>query len=457
MRSARAATRTSSVASSRSRRTCSTRGSSARRAPARPSVAVSSVVDPGHVRTTGGRQGGRELPRRGPVVGRGAVQRLERDHRGHGPLGRLPLGGQGFDRRRRRGQGDLPVEQGDPPALAVRRGPRDLGRATRGLPPRGGGREIRGGGGRGPPGRRGERRRPGVVDGRRHGHSGLLGDAGHEVLDLLLVDGALLAGGPAAFDQPAFDGLEPVGAEQPLEQRGPLGGRRLQEPRELPLRQQHDLEELRRGHAEQPEQFVVGLAVAGADRRPHRAAPLLQRHGRRRLGGAGAGAPGPPLLGRAGDPQAPTHGGELERDLGADVVAGVVAAQVPGRHPGAGHGAVEGVADRVEQRGLAGAGVAVEQEQPGGAEGVEVDLDATGERAEGLDRQLVRTHVRPPRRRRDGPPRTPRRTACTRRGPPRSAGRARRSRPPPPDRTGAAAGRRSRGRRPDGPPAPTRR
>src|SRR5690606_35123201 len=59
-------------------------------------------------------------------------------------------------------------------------------------------------------------------------------------------------------------------------------------------------------------------------------------------------------------------------------------------HPG--DPAVQGEADRVQHRGLAGAGGAVHEEQPGGAEPVEVDLLGAGERAEGLDGEAVQSH-----------------------------------------------------------------
>ena len=68
----------------------------------------------------------------------------------------------------------------------------------------------------------------------------------------------------------------------------------------------------------------------------------------------------------------------------------LAAAPLP-RHP-----AVEGERDRVEQRRLARAGLAVQQEQP--LQVVEGDLLGPGERAEGLDAEPVRAHQRPPSR-----------------------------------------------------------
>ena len=92
----------------------------------------------------------------------------------------------------------------------------------------------------------------------------------------------------------------------------------------------------------------------------------------------------------------------------ADVVGvGLVGAQPLGVVALAGHRAVEGEADRVEDAGLAGAGGAREQEQPGRAERVEVDRRGVGERPERRDLQPVQPH---PRTRRGGA------AACRRRG-----------------------------------------
>ncbi|KLL97151.1 hypothetical protein NJ76_11110 [Rhodococcus sp. IITR03] len=58
-----------------------------------------------------------------------------------------------------------------------------------------------------------------------------------------------------------------------------------------------------------------------------------------------------------------------------------------------GDGAVERERDRVEDRRLARARLAVQQEQPVGAELVEVDLDGVGERTEGRDLEVVQSHA----------------------------------------------------------------
>ena len=102
------------------------------------------------------------------------------------------------------------------------------------------------------------------------------------------------------------------------------------------------------------------------------------------------------LLRLAGDPQLPAADGRLELDLGGQPGGGVVGAEPLGAAPLPRHPAVEGERDRVEQRRLARAGLAVQQEQP--LQVVEGDLLGPGERAEGLDPEPVRAHQRPPSR-----------------------------------------------------------
>ena len=97
----------------------------------------------------------------------------------------------------------------------------------------------------------------------------------------------------------------------------------------------------------------------------------------------GGGAGEPERAAAHAEPQHHARGGER---------VGLVAAEVPRGVPVAGDLAVEREADGVEHAGLAGPGVAGEQEQAAGGQLVEVDPDRLHERSEGGDRELVQPH-----------------------------------------------------------------
>ena len=159
------------------------------------------------------------------------------------------------------------------------------------------------------------------------GHAGDLGDArGQRDEGLVGFLHAVLGRAPP-LRQPVLDVPEPAGTEQPLQQRAPLVRVGVQEPRELTLRQQHDLEELFGGHAHGVGDLVVGLFGPRRDRAPGAAGLLLQQDP-----GGLAGRPGPVhlgahLLGAAGDAQVTAADRGLERHLGTPGGAGVVGAQ----------------------------------------------------------------------------------------------------------------------------------
>ena len=88
----------------------------------------------------------------------------------------------------------------------------------------------------------------------------------------------------------------------------------------------------------------------------------------------------------------PALGGKLARDAGFGGGLGVVAAQPLAVLAGTGHGSVEGEADGIQHAGLAGAGGAVQQEQPVRAQPVEVDVLGAGERAERGNFEAVDPH-----------------------------------------------------------------
>ena len=224
------------------------------------------------------------------------------------------------------------------------------------------------------------------------GRNGDLGDAGDQFGDALpgLLDAA--RGGPAPLGQPRFDGAEPVGAEQLLQQLSPVVGVGVQEVGELALRQQHDLPELQGGHAHEISDLVVRLTRPGGNGPPGGAVGLFQDDLGVLGGSAAAPALGAFLLGAAGDthPAAAERG--LELDLGRHVGRGVVRAQPPGLAALARDLTVEGEPEGVEQGGLARAGLAVQQEQASLGQIIKADLDGAAERAEGGHAQPVRAH-----------------------------------------------------------------
>ena len=315
-----------------------------------------------------GQQGGAAaLPvrqRAGAVFGRaGGVERVP----GHpGRPGSLGVAGL-------RGRGEVP-------------GPGD-GQPGRRIP---GGLLRRPPGGAGLPGVLTAGRVPGRVPG--PGHAGDLGDArGQRDEGPVGFLHAVLGRAPP-LRQPVLDGPEPAGTEQPLQQRAPLVRVGVQEPRELTLRQQHDLEELLGGHAHGVGDLVVGLFGPRRDRAPGAAGLLRQQDP-----GGLAGRPGPVhlgahLLGAAGDAQVTAADRGLERHLGTPAGAGVVGAQPFRLVPLARDPPVQREPDRVEQGRLARAGLAVEQEQPRAGQFVEGDFRGPAERAERRDPQQVRPH-----------------------------------------------------------------
>ncbi len=210
------------------------------------------------------------------------------------------------------------------------------------------------------------------------------------------VDGTLLfleAGGcgTAPVLEPAFDGAESGGVEQPLEQLAAVLAVGAQELRELALRQQHDLEELLGAHPEQPPD---GLPDVG---QPGEVLTRAVEPGQARFGvlldGPGSAQLRTLVVGAAHDPQPPAGDGRLEAHLGCGAGGGVIGQQPAPVGAGPGHRAVQGERHRIEDEGLAGAGAAVQQEQSVGAEFVEVHPHGVGERAERGDLQLVQPHA----------------------------------------------------------------
>jgi hypothetical protein len=231
----------------------------------------------------------------------------------------------------------------------------------------------------------------GVPLGRETGSSGLLDPADHPCAPVV----AGLAAPPevdAAVDQPALHLLEPAGAEQPLQHRMPLRRGRPQERLEPALRQHRHLGELRAGHPEQPGHQLSGLVEPVGQRDPLTPALLLDDDVGLHPGGAGAATFGAVPRGGAGEPEGARADARPQHHPRLRLRICVVAAQVARTVPVAGDLAVEREADRVEHAGLAGPGVAGQQEQAAGRELVEVDVHGVDERAEGRDRQLVQAH-----------------------------------------------------------------
>jgi hypothetical protein len=184
--------------------------------------------------------------------------------------------------------------------------------------------------------------------------------------------------------------------EQLLQQPLPLVRFRTQEPRELALREQHDLEELFLAHPEQPLHGPPDVVDA---RQPVRRGPARrrahpgQRRLRRLLRRPAAALLGPLVLGAAHQPQpVPAHG-QLEPHLGDHGLLGVVAAQPLRLVPHPRYGPEQRERHRVQQRRLARAGVAVQQEQPVRAEPVEVDDLTRRVRPERRQLQAMQPHA----------------------------------------------------------------
>ena len=200
--------------------------------------------------------------------------------------------------------------------------------------------------------------------------------------------------GLAPVVEPVLDAREAVGAEEAFEHRLALAAVCPQERRELALGQEHDLAELVARHPEQGVELAARLVGTRGQGDPLVAGGLQLLNGaRRRILGDALAAQLRPLLRRPPhDPQPPPAQRDLQLDLRAHARIGVVRAQASVARSRARHLPVEREADRVEQGGLARARVAVQQEEAGLAQGVEVDLLAGGERLEGGEAQAVQAH-----------------------------------------------------------------
>ena len=334
-----------------------------------------------------------------------------------GPVGGVELGSGENEQGLGRGQVSLPGQHRDEPLLAFpepvredgrRAGPVALGRRhlqvqlqaghlgltgveQGGSPPERPGRHVDGplGGGHGVGEGSGQvsRLRPG----RDTGH---LGHAGHHPAELGPRAGDLLHAQPATGRQPDLDVGEPLGAKELLQDSGPVDGGRPQELGEVPLRQQHHLEELLGGHADQVGDLEVSLPDAGRDADPVALDELLEQDAGRLDRRAAAASLGALLLGGAGDPHAAAGQGHLELHLGAQRGIGLVGAQPLGGVSDPRDAAEQGEAEPVEQRRLSRARRPVQQEQTRPGEGVEVDGDGGRERPEGGEPKQVRSHAR---------------------------------------------------------------
>ncbi len=103
------------------------------------------------------------------------------------------------------------------------------------------------------------------------GQPGGFDHAGRVGVDLLLQDGQPGVRVPPKPGEPFLDVAEPAGVEQSLEQVFAIRGVGAQEPGEVALGQQHDLEELIGGHAEQiPDRLADVVGAGQVGRRPAR-------------------------------------------------------------------------------------------------------------------------------------------------------------------------------------------
>ncbi|MGX1364669.1 hypothetical protein RKD19_000028 [Streptomyces canus] len=225
--------------------------------------------------------------------------------------------------------------------------------------------------------------------------AGGLVDAGRQVQDLIAGGVTVLLGGAAVVAQPAFDEGVPVGVEELAEEFAALAGIGVEELRELVLRQENDLAELGPAHAEQVLDLLACLLVGLAGGLPvglsRRVGGPAAEPGLGFLEGlARAVLLGTHLLGDAVDQQPVAGDGDVEGDLGEQVGWGVVTAQ---HQVAVDRGfAVQGEADGGEQRAFPSAGVAVQEEQAVGGQGVEVDGVGAGEGPEGLQGEVVQAH-----------------------------------------------------------------
>ncbi len=97
-------------------------------------------------------------------------------------------------------------------------------------------------------------------------------------------------------------------------------------------------------------------------------------------------------LRRAAHPQPAAGEGQLQAHRRSDIRTGLVAAQSAGLLAGPRHPAEERVGDRVEYRGLARAGLAMQQKQPISAQPVQIDALGSGERPQRGHLEPVQPH-----------------------------------------------------------------
>lgn len=236
---------------------------------------------------------------------------------------------------------------------------------------------------------RSNRRRRGL--GRRR--AARLRDALGEAEDLLVPRLHPGFGSPAQFGEPLLDGGEAAGVEELAEEFAAGLGVGAQEAGEVALGQQHDLAELVPAHADQLGQLLTDLLVRLAEGLP----AALGVVGAQPALGLLQGETVTPLLGArlggaAGDFEAAAADRQLQLDLGRQADGGVVAAEGgAGALAGAGDGPVQGEADGVQDGCLPGARRAVEQEEAGRGERVEVDFLGGAERAEGGEGEAVQS------------------------------------------------------------------
>jgi len=209
---------------------------------------------------------------------------------------------------------------------------------------------------------------------------------------------ARLGGEGFAGGEEFFDEAEAAGAEEGAEQDAAFGCVGAQELGELVLREQDDLAELLPGQAQEGLDLFSGFLVGLDDAFPLAVSvfvedPLVQvGFGLLVDQFCAVAQVGSLLGGDSADLQALAGEGYFQGHFAPQVGGRVIAAQPHVAFVR--RQAVEGEADGGEQGALAGAGVAVQEEQAVGGQGVEVDGVLAGEGAEGLQAQGVQTHVR---------------------------------------------------------------
>ena len=195
--------------------------------------------------------------------------------------------------------------------------------------------------------------------------------------------------------EPALDLLEPLGAEELLEQPVPILGGCAKERLEAALRQHRHLGELREVHAHQRGHQVTGLVEPRGEGHPGAVGAFADHYRGLLLSGAGTALLGARPGRGADDAEPPAGEGRVELHAGWCVGGSLVGPQPPGVVALAGDRAVKGEAHGVEHAGLAGPGGSRQQEQTGCAQGVEVDRRGVGERTERRHRQAVQPHPAP--------------------------------------------------------------